>query len=250
MTGRYSLPIVTVPPVDLTPYASKHAPAFTGTAVFGGAAHLSDGTPGAPALAFAGDTDTGLHRPGNDTLSLVAGGVERVTVAADAIRLSGPGTVRGVLHGGNSDTVPFVGSYNAGGDLSAATYGFGFINRNTDGHLRLVYRKGTTADVTALHLNRDTGAMAFGGAIGMESLRVNATANAVNRLQVTGAATGGAPALAADGADAQVDLALTPKGTGGRVRFGTHTATADAPITGSIEIRDAGGTIRKLAVIS
>jgi hypothetical protein len=44
------------------------------------------------------------------------------------------------------------------------------------------------------------------------------------------------------------DIRLTPKGTG-LVRFGTRTASADAAITGYIEIRDAGGTIRRLAVI-
>lgn len=33
-------------------------------------------------------------------------------------------------------------------------------------------------------------------------------------------------------------------------RFGTHTGSADAPVSGYVEITDAGGTTRKLAVIS
>lgn len=45
------------------------------------------------------------------------------------------------------------------------------------------------------------------------------------------------------------DIILTPNGTG-RVRFGTLTANADAPITGYIEVKDSGGTVRKLAVIA
>jgi hypothetical protein len=53
----------------------------------------------------------------------------------------------------------------------------------------------------------------------------------------------------ASGGDTNIDLQLTPKGTG-RVRFGTLTANADAPITGYIEVKDAGGTVRKLAVIT
>lgn len=44
------------------------------------------------------------------------------------------------------------------------------------------------------------------------------------------------------------DLWLSGKGTG-RIRFGTRTASADAPVTGYIEIIDDGGTIRRLAVI-
>lgn len=49
--------------------------------------------------------------------------------------------------------------------------------------------------------------------------------------------------------DDNLDVRLTPAGTG-NVRFGTHTATSDTAISGYIEIKDAGGTIRKLAVIS
>lgn len=36
----------------------------------------------------------------------------------------------------------------------------------------------------------------------------------------------------------------------GKVKFGTHTAQADTPITGYIDILDAAGNARKLAVIS
>lgn len=75
------------------------------------------------------------------------------------------------------------------------------------------------------------------------------TASSVNYLRVAGAVTTGAPAISAQGSDANIDLALTPKGTGA-VRFGTLTANADAPITGYIEIKDSAGTVRKLAVIA
>ena len=44
------------------------------------------------------------------------------------------------------------------------------------------------------------------------------------------------------------DLWLSGKGTG-RIRFGTRTASADAPVTGYIEIIDDSGAIRRLAVI-
>jgi hypothetical protein len=51
------------------------------------------------------------------------------------------------------------------------------------------------------------------------------------------------------GSDTNIDLALTPKGTG-NVRFGTYTASMALTIQGYVEIKDAGGTIRKLAVIA
>lgn len=48
---------------------------------------------------------------------------------------------------------------------------------------------------------------------------------------------------------ANIDVAITPKGTG-RVRYGTHAAVTTETVTGFIEIKDAGGTVRKLAVVS
>lgn len=71
----------------------------------------------------------------------------------------------------------------------------------------------------------------------------------VNNLTITGSVAGQAPTVGVSGTDTNINLALTPKGTG-RVQFGTHTATADTAISGYIEILDAGGTVRRLAVIS
>lgn len=78
--------------------------------------------------------------------------------------------------------------------------------------------------------------------------RIPHTASAVNYGTATGAVAGSAPIFSVAGSDTNIDLALTPKGTG-LVRFGTRTASADAPITGYIEIKDSGGTVRRLAVI-
>jgi hypothetical protein len=79
-------------------------------------------------------------------------------------------------------------------------------------------------------------------------LQVLHTASAVNFFQMTGAAAGASPTIFAAGTDTNIDLALTPKGTG-LVRFGAYTATVST-IAGYIEIRDAGGTIRRLAVVA
>jgi hypothetical protein len=55
--------------------------------------------------------------------------------------------------------------------------------------------------------------------------------------------------LKSEGSNTNIDLALATKGNG-KVAFGTNVATADAPITSYIEIKDASGNLRKLAVIS
>jgi len=46
-----------------------------------------------------------------------------------------------------------------------------------------------------------------------------------------------------------IDVVITPAGTG-NVKFGTHSAIAAETVTGYITIKDAGGTTRKLAVVS
>jgi hypothetical protein len=79
--------------------------------------------------------------------------------------------------------------------------------------------------------------------------RFAATGNGTNYLQFGGANASGAPSVSAQGTDTNIDLALTPKGTG-NVRFGTYTANMALVIQGYVEIKDSGGTVRKLAVIA
>lgn len=50
--------------------------------------------------------------------------------------------------------------------------------------------------------------------IAQEQMRVSHTASAVNYVQVTGAATGGSPAISAQGSDSNAGLYLSSKGTG------------------------------------
>jgi hypothetical protein len=81
-----------------------------------------------------------------------------------------------------------------------------------------------------------------------EQFRTGAVASAVNSLQLNGATTGNSPSLQARGTNTDIDVVFTPKGTG-NVRFGTYTGTA-LSIAGYIEIKDSGGTVRKLAVVA
>jgi hypothetical protein len=75
---------------------------------------------------------------------------------------------------------------------------------------------------------------------------VTNTASAVNYINATGGVTGASPTISAGGSDTNIDLALTPKGTG-VLRFGTHTVGILAQ-SGYITIKDAAGTTRNLLV--
>lgn len=55
------------------------------------------------------------------------------------------------------------------------------------------------------------------------------------------------PEIRSEGASADIDIRLTPKGNG-RARFGTFNATGDVACNGYIEIKDAGGIVRKVMI--
>ena len=80
----------------------------------------------------------------------------------------------------------------------------------------------------------------------IKQFQIAHTASAVNYLQVTGGATGNAITLSAQGSDTNIDIALTPKGTG-VLSFGTYTAGILAQ-AGYITIKDAAGNTRNLLV--
>ena len=93
------------------------------------------------------------------------------------------------------------------------------------------------------------GTVSLGYTNGNPCLTTTGQTSQVNGLQVLGAAAGSAPVLSSIGSDTNIDIRLTPKGTG-NVRFGTYTASMALTVQGYIEIKDSGGTVRKLAVIA
>jgi hypothetical protein len=95
---------------------------------------------------------------------------------------------------------------------------------------------------------KGTGLVRFATGGGLQAY-VSDTVSPVNYVSITGAATGGAPTISVQGSDTNIDLAFTPKGTG-NVRFGTYTANMALTIQGYVEIKDSGGTVRRLAVIA
>ena len=112
--------------------------------------------------------------------------------------------------------------------------------------------QGSDSSIGLTYVAKGTGSTsrhAFQTGSGTQFLVVDSGVGTVNTLQVYGSASGSAPVLSSQGSDTNIDLALTPKGTG-NVRFGTYTANMALTIQGYIEIKDSGGTIRKLAVIA
>lgn len=71
----------------------------------------------------------------------------------------------------------------------------------------------------------------------------------VNRLEVVQGAPGAPVQVGVQGADSNVDLLVSGKGTG-LVRFGTYTPVSTEVFSGYIMIKDASGVLRKLAVLN
>ena len=107
--------------------------------------------------------------------------------------------------------------------------------------------QGSDAAVPLTFNTKSTGSIRFNSTGGTYTqFRIDGTTSAVNYLDVWGSIAGAAPSVRVAGTDTDIDLTLTPKGTG-RVRFGTYTGTILTP-TGFIEIKDSGGTTRRLLV--
>jgi hypothetical protein len=110
----------------------------------------------------------------------------------------------------------------------------------------VISAQGSDTNISIAHVAKGTGFHSFYSSAGNPQFFVLQTASGVNYLTVQNAATGNSPTMRASGADTNVDLALTPQGTG-VLKFGTYTAGILAQ-AGYITIKDAGGTTRNLLV--
>jgi hypothetical protein len=117
---------------------------------------------------------------------------------------------------------------------SATTFFPGISAQGSDANIGMTF---SSKGVQALRFNTNASEQQF---------RITHTGSAVNFIQVTGNIAGSSPRVLAEGSDTNIDLTLTPKGTG-KVRFGTYTGTVLTP-TGYVEIKDSSGTIRRLLV--
>jgi hypothetical protein len=111
----------------------------------------------------------------------------------------------------------------------------------------------TTADADLLLFRDAAGICAQRDGTAGQTKRIYGTyTDASNYTRLSLAATSTTAVVAAEtagtGAD-NIDLQLTPAGTG-CVRFGSHSAIGAETVTGYITIKDAGGTERKVAIVS
>lgn len=81
-----------------------------------------------------------------------------------------------------------------------------------------------------------------------EHLRVTPGASlATDFLTVAGSAGLGGATLGSGGVSANIDVFVSPKGTG-VLRFGTFTGSADVACNGYVTIKDSAGTLRKIMI--
>jgi hypothetical protein len=111
---------------------------------------------------------------------------------------------------------------------------------------------GTSANIGFTIASKGAQGLFFKTGGSLQQVQISHAASAVNYLNLFGSATNSgtpanaAPTIAAAGSDTDINLRLTPKGTG-TVQFGTYTAGVVAQ-AGYITITDAGGTSRRLLV--
>jgi hypothetical protein len=114
------------------------------------------------------------------------------------------------------------------------------------GGLPAISAQGSDTDVSLRYNSKGAGGHIFYNGGGVAQFRVGAVTSAANFLRANAAIATASPALVSEGTDTDIDLTLTPKGTG-NVRFGTYTAGVLTP-TGYVTIKDSGGTTRRLLV--
>tara|TARA_R110002126_G_scaffold58810_2_gene154970 strand:+ start:1215 stop:3302 length:2088 start_codon:yes stop_codon:yes gene_type:complete len=226
-----------------------------------------------PQLRSAGETNTNLLLGSNGTGSIrftTLGGsaVEQLRVAHTAsavnyLQLTGAATgaaptisaagsdanIGLVLTGKGTGVVALGGSTVANSGFivkpTASSVNYVQINGGATGSNAGFQTVGTDANIGYTFNAQGSGSYLFLTNFAQQ-FKIVATSSAVNNLQVTGATTGNAPELSAQGSDANINLKLTPKGTG-VLQFGTYTAGVVAQ-AGYITITDAAGTSRRLLV--
>jgi hypothetical protein len=132
---------------------------------------------------------------------------------------------------------------------TASAVNFVQVTGAATGGTPTISAQGSDANVALNFQTKGVGIFRFRNGSNQTAFTGYALSGAANFVGIQSSVAGSAPILGAEGSDTNIDLALTPKGTG-NVRFGTYTADMTLIVQGFIEVKDSGGTIRKLAVIA
>ena len=81
---------------------------------------------------------------------------------------------------------------------------------------------------------------------GNEQIIFQTTSSAVNQIDITNAATGSGPSIAATGDDTNINLTLTPKGSGKVIIDGNGSSGGVSIDDGNIDIRTGTGAVSKI----
>ena len=184
-----------------------------------GALTLPAGSASAPSLLFTGaGTTTGIFAAGATALSIASSGVAVVMFNNSTTRFRDSTQSDAILLEANT---AFIGL----GTSNDVRFG-------RDAAATLAQRNGTNAQTLRVYGS-------YTDPSNYERLSLSTTVGSSVNITAETLGTGGD----------NLDIVLTPAGTG-NLKFGTHTASADQAVSGYITIKDAGGTTRKLAVIT
>jgi len=144
-----------------------------------------------PTVSFSGGGGSGA------AAYAVVGGTNTVRSIGGTLNFATPGGTAFSVSDTSRTTVDFWQAVGATGTVGLVVAG---ATGNNNGYISA----------------KGTGYVGFAtNSFAQEQMRVSHTASAVNYLQSTGGATGGAPTISAQGSDTNIGLNLTTKGTGG-----------------------------------
>lgn len=206
-----------------------------------GVTSMADGTVAAPGWAFTNETDVGFHRPSAGSLSIVSNNGEQVRVngvtnAVNYVTLSGNtagnGPVIGVdgastnvdlyfrtkgagaVYAMNASDGLIYGVFNGAGATASTQY-LTFTNAAAGG-IPYVQSNGTDATIPIRYLSKSaTGYHQFSTTTNNDILTLQSVASGVNNLTITNAVSASSPTISATGSATNININLTPKGSGG-----------------------------------
>jgi len=158
---------------------------------------------------------------------------------SEALQLSG---------GAGTELVEAVRNLSAGGTITVGallanpmvfTGAAGGVNPN-------IQALGSDSNIGLEYYTKASGSHQFFTSSGARQFQIGATAGATNYLQVTGA-NAASPALSALGTSTNIDITITPKGTG-VLRYGVFAANAGVAVSGTFPMKMADGTTKHVMV--
>jgi hypothetical protein len=235
-------------------YVEQPTVSFSGGGGSGAAAYA---TVGSGTIVKSLGSTMSFYTPNGEALRIVdypsstTAGYWAVYAPNAAPQLRAFGTASGVI--GTNSAVPLQFQTNAGVDQfrvahTASAVNYVQVTGAATGGNPSIQTAGSDGNRGLSISSKGTSAVGiYSGAGTYLQFQVVGTNSAVNYLQAIGTTAGNSPSFAVAGSDTNIDLTLTPKGTG-VVQFGSYTASPLLAVAGYITIKDSGGTTRRLLV--